>query len=173
MGLLDSLIGAATDAALGSQQGQRSPAAPAGGLPGGLDPQMLIGLVGSLLASSGGLQGLLAKLQSGGLGDAAQSWIGTGANQPVSGDQLGSALGPDLMGTIASQLGGTPAQASGTLAELLPGLIDQLSPKGQLPADNELGGLGGLGALLGGGQGANGGASDLMGMLGGLMQPRR
>lgn len=172
MGLLDSLIGAATDAALGSQQGQRSPAAPAGGLPGGLDPQMLIGLVGSLLASSGGLQGLLAKLQSGGLGDAAQSWIGTGANQPVSGEQLGSALGPDLMGTIASQLGGTPAQASGTLAELLPGLIDQLSPKGQLPADNELGGLGGLGALLGGGQGG-GNAADLMGMLGGLMQPRR
>ena len=172
MGLLDSLIGAATDAALGSQQGQRSPAAPAGGLPGGLGPQMLIGLVGSLLASSGGLQGLLAKLQSGGLGDAAQSWIGTGANQPVSGEQLGSALGPDLMGTIASQLGGTPAQASGTLAELLPGLIDQLSPKGQLPADNELGGLGGLGALLGGGQGG-GNAADLMGMLGGLMQPRR
>lgn len=171
MGLLDSLIGAATDAASGSQQGQRS-AAPASGLPGGLDPQMLIGLVGSLLASSGGLQGLLAKLQSGGLGDAAQSWIGTGANQPVSGDQLGSALGPDLMGMIASQLGGSQAQASGTLAELLPGLIDQLSPKGQLPADNELGGLGGLGALLGGGQGANGGAADLMGMLGGLMQPR-
>jgi uncharacterized protein YidB (DUF937 family) len=171
MGLLDSLIGAATDAA--SQQEQRSPAASASGLPAGLDPQMLIALVGSLLASAGGLQGLLAKLQSGGLGEAAQSWIGTGANQPVSGDQLGSALGPDLMGMIASQLGGSQAQASGTLAELLPGLIDQLTPKGQLPTDNDLGGLGGLGALLGGGQGANGGAADLMGMLGGLMQPRR
>jgi uncharacterized protein YidB (DUF937 family) len=171
MGLLDSLIGAATDAA--SQQEQRSPTASASGLPGGLDPQMLIALVGSLLASAGGLQGLLAKLQSGGLGEAAQSWIGTGANQPVSGDQLGSALGPDLMGMIASQLGGSQAQASGTLAELLPGLIDQLTPKGQLPTDNDLGGLGGLGALLGGGQGANGGAADLMGMLGGLMQPRR
>lgn len=173
MGLLDSLIGAATEAASGSQPGQRSPAAATSGLPGGLDPQMLIGLVGALLASSGGLQGLLDKLRSGGLGDAAQSWIGTGANQPVSGDQLGGALGPDLMGMIASHLGGSPAQASGTLAELLPGLIDQLSPKGQLPADNELGGLGGLGALLGGGQGASGGAADLMGMLGGLMQPGR
>jgi uncharacterized protein YidB (DUF937 family) len=169
MGLLDSLIAATNEAASGSQPAPRSPTAPAGGL----DPQMLIALVGSLLASSGGLQGLLAKLQSGGLGDAAQSWIGTGANQPVSGDQLGSALGPDLMGMIASQLGGSKEQASGTLADLLPGLIDQLSPKGQLPADNELGGLGGLGALLGGGQGGNGGAADLMGMLGGLMQPRR
>jgi uncharacterized protein YidB (DUF937 family) len=173
MGLLDSLIGAAANATLGSQQGQPSTSASANGMPGGLDPQMLMALVGSLLASSGGLQGLLAKLQSGGLGDAVQSWIGTGANQPVSGDELGSALGPDLMGMIASQLGGTQAQASGTLADLLPGLIDQLSPKGQLPDDNALGGLGGLGALLGGGQGGNGGAADLMGMLGGLMQPRR
>lgn len=172
MGLLDSLIGAAANATLGSPQGQPSNAAN-NGLPGGLDPQMLIGLVGSLLASAGGLQGLLAKLQSGGLGDAVQSWIGTGANQPVSGDQLGSALGPDLMGMITSQLGGTQAQASGTLADLLPGLIDQLSPKGQLPDDNASDGLGGLGALLGGGQGGSGGAADLMGMLGGLLQPRR
>ena len=170
MGLLDSLIGAAAEAASGASQGQRAPAN-TGGLPGGLDPQMLIALVGSLLASSGGLQGLLAKLQSGGLGDAVQSWIGTGANQPVSGDQLGSALGPDLMGMIASQLGGSPAQASGTLAELLPGLIDQLTPKGQVPTEGDAGGLGGLGALLSGGQGGN--APDLMGMLGGLLQQRR
>ncbi|WP_137922624.1 YidB family protein [Hydrogenophaga sp. 2FB] len=168
MGLLDSLIGAATNGSLGSSQGER---ASTGGMPGGLDPQMLIALVGSVLASSGGLQGLLAKLQSGGLGDAVQSWIGTGENQPVSGEQLGSALGPDLMGQIAAQLGGSQAQASGTLADLLPGLIDQLSPKGQLPDDNALGGLGGLGALLGGGQGG-GNAADLMGMLGGLMGKR-
>lgn len=173
MGLLDSLIGAAANASLGSSQGQPTPSAGANGLPGGLDPQMLMALVGSVLASSGGLQGLLAKLQSGGLGDAVQSWIGTGTNQPVSGDQLGSALGPDLMGTIAAQLGGSREQASGTLADLLPGLIDQLSPQGRLPADNELGGLGGLGALLGGGHAGNGATGDLMGMLGGLMQPRR
>lgn len=175
MGLLDSLIGAAAEAASGSLQNQPRTSDPsANGLPGGLDPQMLMALVGSLLASSGGLQGLLAKLQSGGLGDAVQSWIGTGANQPVSGDQLGSALGPDLMGMIAAQLGGSPAQASGTLADLLPGLIDRLSPKGQLPTSNDLGGLGGLGALLGGGGGQAGsaGAADLMGLFG-LTPPRQ
>ena len=175
MGLLDSLIGAAAEAASGSLQNQPRTSAPStNGLPGGLDPQMLIALVGSLLASSGGLQGLLAKMQSGGLGDAVQSWIGTGENQPVSGDQLGSALGPDLMGMIASQLGGSPAQASGTLADLLPGLIDQLSPKGQLPSSHDLGGLGGLGALLGGngGQAGSAGAADLMGLFG-LTPPRQ
>lgn len=165
MGLLDSLIGAATKAAMGSQRG--SGAAASGGA-GGLNPALLITLVSTLLNNAGGLQGLLAKLQSAGLGEAAQSWIGTGSNQPVDPDQLGQALGPDLMGMIAAQLGGDQAQASTALADLLPGLIDQLTPQGQVPADN---GLGALGALLGGQSSPAPG--DLMGMLGGLMQPRR
>ena len=165
MGLLDSLIGAATEAAMGAQRG--ADASPAGGA-GGLNPQLLITLVSSLLNNAGGLQGLLAKLQSAGLGEAAQSWVGTGANQPVDPDRLGQALGPDLMGMIAAQLGGNPGQASTTLADLLPGLIDQLTPQGQVPADN---GLGALGGLLGGQ--SNPAAGDLKGMLVGLMQPRR
>lgn len=160
MGLLDSLIGAATQGGSGGQ-GHGSASANTGGI----DPQMLMGLVSALLNSSGGVSGLLAKLQAGGLGEAAQSWVGTGTNQPVSADQLGSALGPDLMGMVARQLGGNNEQASGALADLLPGLIDKLTPQGQVSADN---GTGDLGALLGGG----GNAGDLMGMLGGLLQRR-
>ena len=165
MGLLDSLIGAATEAAMGAQRG--TSAASAGGA-GGLNPQLLITLVSTLLNNAGGLQGLLAKLQSAGLGEAAQSWVGTGANQPVNPDQLGRALGPDLMGMIAAQLGGNQEQASIALADLLPGLIDQLTPQGQLPSDD---GLDTLGALLSGQ--SNTSTGDLMGMLGGLMQTRR
>jgi uncharacterized protein YidB (DUF937 family) len=168
MGLLDSLVGAAANAAFGGQQ--NTPQAQGG--PGGLDPQMLMGLIGLLMNNAGGLSGILGKLQQGGLGDAAASWVGTGANQPVSPDALGSALGPDLMGMIASQLGGNPQQAAGTMADLLPGLIDQLTPQGQVPADN---GMDALGALLGGGQrGGAGGldAGDLVGMLGGLLGKR-
>ena len=155
MGLLDSVLGAA----LGGQQGGQAPGA------GGLDPQMLMGLVSQLLNNAGGLSGLLAKLQQGGLAEVAASWVSTGANQPVSPDALGSALGPDLMGQIAQAFGGNQQQAAGTLADLLPGLIDQLTPQGQLPADN---GLGGLGALLGGGQGPDLGA--IAGALGGLLR---
>ena len=159
MGLLDSLVGAA----LGGGQGGQTQAGT-----GGLDPQVLMGIVAALMNNGDGLSGILAKLQQGGLGDAAQSWVGTGANQPVSPDALGGALGPDLMGMIARQLGGNQQQAAGTLADLLPGLIDQLTPQGRLPTDN---GLGGLGALLGGDQGRGGmDAGDLMGMLGGLMR---
>lgn len=160
MGLLDSLVGAATNAAFGGRTNDAQ--APAGA--GGLDPQMIMGIVALLMNQSGGLSGILSKLQQGGLGDAAASWVGTGANQPVSPDALGSALGPDLMGQIAQAFGGNTQQASGTLAQMLPGLIDQLTPQGQVPADN---GMGSLGALLGGGQG---GGADLAGMLGGLLR---
>jgi uncharacterized protein YidB (DUF937 family) len=164
MGLLDALIGAAGNAA----RGQGSPAS--SGAAGGMDPQMLIGVVMSLINQAGGLQGLLAKLQAGGLGEATQSWVGTGANRPVSPDQLGGALGPDLMEMIARQMGGNSQQASSTMADLLPELIDRLTPQGQVPSDN---GLGGLGALLGGGGGGQGpNAADLMGMLGGLLNKR-
>jgi uncharacterized protein YidB (DUF937 family) len=169
MGLMDSLIGAAANAAMGSLQGNQAQAT--GGSAGGLDPQVLIGLAGTLLNSAGGLSGLLAKLQSAGLGDAAQSWVGTGANQPVSGSALGGALGPDLMGMIAGQLGGNQQQAAGTMADLLPGLIDKLTPQGQVPSDN---GMGAITAMLGGGNSAGGAQGmdmgDLMGMLGGLMK---
>jgi uncharacterized protein YidB (DUF937 family) len=163
MGLLDSLIGAAAGSLTGNNQAQAGAAAHAGGI----DPQMLISIVGALMNNAGGLSGILGKLQQNGLGDAAASWVGTGANQPVSADALGGALGPDLMGMIARQMGGNQEQAAGTMADLLPGLIDKLTPQGQLPQDN---GMGALGSLLGGGQGA--GAADLMGMLGGLMGKR-
>jgi uncharacterized protein YidB (DUF937 family) len=157
MGLLDSLVGAA----LGDGQGGQAQAGA-----GGLDPQMIMGIVGALMNNAGGLSGILSKLQQGGLGEAAQSWIGTGANQPVSPDALSGALGPDLMDMIARQFGGNQQQASGTIADLLPGLIDKLTPQGQLPADN---GLGGLGALLGDQDGKLD-AGDLVGMLGGFMR---
>lgn len=167
MGLLDSLIGAASQAAMNSMQGQRPQAGAAAS--GGIDPQMIMGLVTLLMNNAGGLQGLLAKLQSAGLGQQAQSWVGTGSNQPVSPDALGGALGPDLMGQVSRQLGCDSKQASATLADLLPDLIDRITPQGQIPADN---GLGALGALLGGGKGGAPGAADLVGMLGGMLGKR-
>ena len=170
MGLMDSLIGAATNAAMGSLSGNNNSAQAAGGSGGlgGIDPQVLMGIVGALMNNGGGLSGILSKLQQNGLGDVAASWVGSGQNQPVSADALGGALGPDLLGSIASQLGGSQEQAAGTMADLLPGLIDKLTPQGQVPDDK---GMGALGALLGGG-GQGGGAGDLMGMLGGLLAKR-
>ena len=158
----------ATNAAMGSLSGNNQAQANNSGA-GGLDPQVLMGIVGALMGSGGGLSGILGKLQGGGLADAAASWVGTGNNQAVSPSALGGALGPDLMGMIAKQMGGNQDQAAGTVADLLPDLIDKLTPKGQVPEDN---GLGALGSLLGAGQGGSQGAGDLMGMLSGLMNKR-
>jgi uncharacterized protein YidB (DUF937 family) len=93
----------------------------------------IFSMVNDALSSHGGVQGLLGALQSGGLADAVNSWIGTGANLPVSADQLQKALGPERLSQIAEQLGVPASQAASTLAGSLPNLIDQLSPDGSLP----------------------------------------
>ena len=139
MGLLDNMLGAATQS-LGQQ--------PAGG------GQDWVVLISGLLANGslqGGLSGLLQQLQESGLGDQVQSWVSTGANQPVSGDQLSSALGGagGLLGQLAQQAGVSHAEAGDQLSQLLPQIVDRLTPNGQLPANLGAGGLGDIAGMLG------------------------
>jgi len=86
----------------------------------------------------GGLGGLLDKLQKGGLGDVANSWIGTGQNQPVTPKQLGPALGPDIIKTLAQRSGLSEEELTKQLSQILPGLVDKLTPAGRLPTVAEL-----------------------------------
>jgi len=135
MGLFDSVLGAVS----GQLQQQ-----------GGLG-----NVLGGLLAADGGqggLGGLVEKFNQAGLGTVVASWIGKGENLPISADQISSILGSDAVANVARQLGIDPAQAAGQLSQMLPGLIDQLTPNGELP------------------QGGLGNAGDLMGMLGGLLR---
>ena len=90
---------------------------------------------GGLLA---GLGGLLNKLQQGGLGSAANSWVGTGQNQPVAPNQLGSALGSDVIKTLAQRSGLSEDELTQQLSRVLPGLVDKLTPNGRLPTEPEL-----------------------------------
>lgn len=80
----------------------------------------------------GGIEVLLQRFQQGGLGEVIGSWIGTGGNQQVGGGELQSAFGQDAMQSLADKLGTDVNGASGTLAALLPQLIDKMSPQGQL-----------------------------------------
>jgi uncharacterized protein YidB (DUF937 family) len=86
----------------------------------------------------GGLGGLLDKLQKGGLGDATSSWIGSGQNQPVSPSQLGSALGPNVIKTLAERSGLSEDEITKQLSQMLPGIVDKLTPDGRLPTLAEL-----------------------------------
>ena len=92
----------------------------------------------------GGLDGILQSLQGGGLGETVNSWIGTGQNAPVSGDQLQSVLGSGVVQDLAARLGISPGDASSHLSQLLPGIVDHLTPNGEVPQ----GGLAGMGMDL-------------------------
>jgi uncharacterized protein YidB (DUF937 family) len=86
----------------------------------------------------GGLGGLLNKLQQGGLGNETKSWVGSGQNQPVSPGQLGSALGPNIIKTLAQQSGISEDELTKQLSQILPGIVDKLTPNGRLPTAAEL-----------------------------------
>ncbi|MCI4679146.1 YidB family protein [Rhodoblastus acidophilus] len=122
---------------------QQQPPASGGGLFGQLGG-MLSGVANSQLggalagaasgaAVSGGLGSLLEQFRNAGLGQQANSWVGTGQNQPITADQINSVIGQGKIAEIAQQAGIDPAQMSQLLAQALPHLIDKLTPGGQLP----------------------------------------
>jgi uncharacterized protein YidB (DUF937 family) len=86
----------------------------------------------------GGLGGLLNKLEQGGLGDVTKSWVGSGQNQPVSPGQLGTALGPNIIKVLAQKSGLSEEELSKQLSQVLPGIVDKLTPNGRLPTLAEL-----------------------------------
>ena len=87
---------------------------------------------------TGGLEGLIRSFQQGGLGDIVNSWVANGQNLPVSGEQIESVLGGSALQDLAAQLGVSPHQASGTLADVLPHLVDQMTPNGEVPQGGDL-----------------------------------
>jgi uncharacterized protein YidB (DUF937 family) len=91
-------------------------------------------LVSAVLTKTdvGGLQGIVAKLQQGGLNDQVRSWLGNGTNLPISPDQLRSTLGNQQVQQIARQLGLPVDEALKVLSEHLPTAVDQASPNGTL-----------------------------------------
>ena len=97
----------------------------------------LLPLVGGLLAN-GGLQKMLSGFQSKGLAQQADSWVSTGDNEPVSGQQVRDVVGDERVGEIAQQLGVSNDQAADALAEVLPTVVDKASPGGELPSQEEL-----------------------------------
>ena len=133
MGLFDSILGAVS----GKPDGSGGAA-------------QLIGVLGGLLAQSGGLQGLANKFAQSGQGNAFQSWVGVGENQAISSNQIQNALGSEQVNALAAKMGIDPAQASNFLAEYLPKIVDKLTPAGKIDpnADHQQGLTALLPALL-------------------------
>lgn len=146
MSLLNTILGAA-GSMMGGQQQQANP---------------LLNIVLGMLANQGGnaqggnalggLAGLMGQMQNAGLGNVIQSWIGKGDNLPINPQQLQSILGSGQIGQIAQQLGLSEGDTSNQLAQLLPEIIDKLTPDGEVP------------------QQGLGNADQMMNMLGALLK---
>lgn len=133
MGLLESVVGELSGSLGGNAAAHQD---------------LLQGVMG-MVSNSGGLAGLTSMFEQQGLGNLVSSWISTGQNLPISAAQITQVLGSDQLSQLASKVGLSPQAAGSSLAQLLPTLIDRMTPNGQVPQ--------GGGGLLGG----------LMGMLGG------
>lgn len=134
MGLLDSLVGM-----LGAAQAGQAVS------PGKAD---LISVVAGMLANGsqqGGLGGLVQGFEQAGLGHVISSWISNGQNLPISADQLSAVLGHGSLSDLAQQTGLSHGDLAGQLSQMLPEVINHLTPNGQVPQ----GGLGDVGSLLG------------------------
>jgi uncharacterized protein YidB (DUF937 family) len=117
------------------------------GLGGEKKNDLLTG-ISEILGGQGGLQNLISQFDAKGLGDVIGSWVGTGENKSISAEQIQNILGSDALSGIASKLGINVSDLSGQLSNLLPGVVDKLTPEGKAPegdimsqASDLLGGL--------------------------------
>jgi uncharacterized protein YidB (DUF937 family) len=161
MGLLDEVIGAALRSRAGSGQSAQSQSAQsqsAQGQPAEAQYSQIAAALTKLLASSaaaasagraaapsvgqqsspGGLDVLLRQFQQNGFGEIIKSWIGTGQNQAISPTQLRQAIGQETVNDLSRQTGAPQDDLLSQLSKYLPGVIDKLTPNGQLPNQSDL-----------------------------------
>ena len=127
MGLMDDLQNSGLGSLLGGGGSSNTNSNP-----------MLAAAMQMLQNHPGGIAALVQMFQSKGMGDVVNSWISTGQNIPISADQVTNALGADQVNKMAAQAGMSPTAAGGSLAAILPMLIDKLTPNGQVPHQSSL-----------------------------------
>ena len=114
-------------------------AAPGQGGEGGVLGK-LGGLLGGATAGSvlsGGLGDLIERFKQNGQGQAADSWVRTGPNQPIGPDQLEQAVGPDVLNTLSQKTGLSREELLSRLTRELPAAVDKFTPDGRLPTEDE------------------------------------
>jgi uncharacterized protein YidB (DUF937 family) len=103
------------------------------GVVGGVVGVGMASVVAKLIEKHGGVQGIVTQLEQQGLGNTVKSWIGTGANHPISPDQVHQAIGADTMSQLAAKFGMTPQELAQKLSQVLPETIDKMTPDGVVP----------------------------------------
>jgi uncharacterized protein YidB (DUF937 family) len=135
MSIFDSLVQTALQSALGGNAESQT-------------QNVVKSVVGMLTNSSGGISGLVDKFKQSGLGDVAASWISTGENKPVSPQQLEAALGADKVAELAKEAGIPVDKGAEVLSQVLPAIVDKMTPEGAIPEEHKLGTLSVAGATM-------------------------
>ena len=141
--ILGGLLGGGRGGPFGNALGGGGTTGVGGGLGGGLGDLLKGGLGGALTGGaaggilSGGLGSLLEQFQQNGHGQTAQSWVGKGPNQDISESDLAKSIGIEDIDAVASQTGLSRNELLAGLKRELPGAIDQLTPEGRLPTEEE------------------------------------
>jgi uncharacterized protein YidB (DUF937 family) len=118
-----------------TQAGDQPQAQGLGGMLGGLGGMLAGGTAGSVL--SGGLGGLLDQFKQNGQGDVADSWVRSGPNKPLEGEQLAQAIGPDVLAQLSQQTGLSREELLARLSRELPDAVDKMTPEGRVPSEEE------------------------------------
>ncbi|GFE90774.1 YidB family protein [Steroidobacter agaridevorans] len=132
MGLLDQISGA-----VGGMLGQGQAGAQGGDVRGGANTGLLQQVIG-MLGSPGALSNITKGFHGAGLDNVLQSWVGTGQNLPITGDQVKQVLGSGNVADLGARAGLSESDASNELAGMLPQVIDKLTPDGKLPSQGDL-----------------------------------
>ncbi len=103
------------------------------GVLGGVVGAEMAQVVGHMIDQHGGVQGIVAQLESQGLGSTVRSWVGNGSNLPISAEQLQQALGSGKLQELATKFGMDPQTLAQKLAQVLPQAVDHLTPGGAVP----------------------------------------
>jgi uncharacterized protein YidB (DUF937 family) len=103
------------------------------GILGGVIGAEMATVVNGLIQKHGGIQGVVAQLEQQGLGGTVRSWVGTGANQAITPDQIHQVFGSDTVKELAAKVGLSPDVLAAKLSQVLPQAIDKLTPAGTVP----------------------------------------
>jgi uncharacterized protein YidB (DUF937 family) len=138
VGLLDGIIGNVVGSMLGGNQSQNPLGAILGGLGAGGSGSgnSLLQIALSMLQQNGGLDEVLGKFRESGMAEQADSWVSTGRNLNISPEQLQQVFGSSAIGDIASKLGMSDEQAGSAISQVMPELINQLTPQGQVSEES-------------------------------------
>jgi uncharacterized protein YidB (DUF937 family) len=91
-------------------------------------------VVGQLIERHGGVQGIITQMEQQGLGATVKSWVGSGPNQPISPTQVHQAFGPQILSELAAKTGLNPQDLAAKISQVLPQVVDKLTPNGQVPS---------------------------------------